>query len=159
MVGTPVSQRTRRLTSFLGPENTGVTAGQHSEAFSHLADKTHFAGYRIPTGSVWQARGERLHSSIHDPFGLTHVLQDQILQSVIQTAKAAIEPYENSPIGPPDPSFILRLPNEVFTGSTLYAVQKIFDGPFQFDVFFESASAKQKLTCQYFRFFGDGRAH
>ncbi len=30
----------------------------------------------------------------------------------------------------------------------MYAVQKIFDGPFEFDVFFESASAKQKLTCE-----------
>lgn len=50
-------------------------------------------------------------------------------------------------MGPPDPSFILQLPDEVYTGSNLFAVQKIFDATFQFDVFFESGSSKQKLSC------------
>lgn len=59
-------------------------------------------------------------------------------------------PYEDPTLIPPDPAFVLQLPDEVLTGSNLYAVQKMFDGPFSFDIFFESASAKQKLTCQCF---------
>lgn len=47
---------------------------------------------------------------------------------------------------PPDPSFVLQLPDEIYTGSNLFAVQKSFEGEFQFDIFFESASAKQKLS-------------
>ncbi|PSR88880.1 hypothetical protein PHLCEN_2v5029 [Hermanssonia centrifuga] len=109
------------------PDNNGVTIGNHANAFVDRADKTHFAGYRVAPGHIWQAR-------------------EHILQSIIQHAKEVIAPYQEHPSGPPDPSFVLQLPNEVFTGSTMYAVQKIFDGPFEFDVFFESASAKQKLT-------------
>lgn len=48
---------------------------------------------------------------------------------------------------PPDPSFVLQLADEVYMGSNLYAIQKSFEGEFQFDVFFESASSKQKLSC------------
>ncbi|GJE97097.1 glycoside hydrolase family 63 protein [Phanerochaete sordida] len=110
-----------------GPDNTAVTTGMHAEAFAHRSGKTHFAGYRVPAGNIWQAK-------------------EYILTSMINYAKQAILPYQDSTTTPPDPSFVLHLPDEVFTGSTLYAVQKIFDGPFQFDVLFESASAKQKLS-------------
>ena len=67
------------------------------------------------------------------------------MNNILDHAKAAIAPYQ-APNNLPDPSFLFQLPDEVFTGSTLYAVQKTFEGPFQFDVYFESASAKQKLT-------------
>lgn len=77
-------------------------------------------------------------------------LQEYILASIIQHAKDSIAPYQDSGQTPPDPSFILQLPDEVLTGSNLYAVQKIFDGPFQFDVFFENSKAKQRLTCLYY---------
>jgi mannosyl-oligosaccharide glucosidase len=40
----------------------------------------------------------------------------------------------------------------VYTGSNLYAVQKMFEGKFQFDVFFESGSGKQKLNCKQNKF-------
>ncbi|KIP04785.1 glycoside hydrolase family 63 protein [Phlebiopsis gigantea 11061_1 CR5-6] len=110
-----------------GPDNSVITTGIHAEAFANRAGKTHFAGYRVPPGNIWQAR-------------------EYILSSVINHAKTAISPYQEPGTTPPDPSFVLQLPDEVFTGSTLYAVQKTFDGPFQFDVYFESASAKQKLS-------------
>lgn len=70
-----------------------------------------------------------------------------IMQSILSHGKEAIAPYQNPSMTVPDASFVLQLPDEVFTGSTVYAVQKIFDGPFQFDVFFESASAHEKLSC------------
>lgn len=49
----------------------------------------------------------------------------------------------------PDPSFTLQLSDETFSGSNLFAIQKFFDGKFQFDVFFESRSAHADLSCMY----------
>lgn len=68
------------------------------------------------------------------------------MQSIIKHAQESLEPFRDSTRGTPDPSFTLQLPDEVFTGSNLYAIQKSFDGEFQFDVFFESKSAKQALS-------------
>jgi mannosyl-oligosaccharide glucosidase len=45
----------------------------------------------------------------------------------------------------PSPAFTLQVSNSIQTGSNLFAVQKTFDGPFQFDVFYESVSANHKL--------------
>jgi hypothetical protein len=73
---------------------------------------------------------------------------ESILKSISDHVQAAVGPYQDSPLGLPDPSFLLQLPDNVYTGSNLYAIQKIFDGPFQFDVYFDSGSVKQKLTCK-----------
>ena len=48
---------------------------------------------------------------------------------------------------PPDPSFTLQLSDETPSGSNVFAIQKFFDGKFQFDVFFESRSAHANLSC------------
>ena len=64
----------------------------------------------------------------------------------MEHAQAAVASYKDSP---PDPSFVLQLPDDVYSGSNLYAVQKIFEGPFQFDIYFDSGSVKQKLTCKW----------
>ncbi|GLB35277.1 putative glycosyl hydrolase family 63 N-terminal domain [Lyophyllum shimeji] len=110
-----------------GPNNTMVTDGPHAEAFGERIGKTHFVGQSIPAGNVWQAK-------------------DFILKALIDRAREAVAPYQDPATGPPDPSYVLQLPDEVYTGSNLFAVQKLFDGPFQFDVFFESGSSKQKLS-------------
>lgn len=60
-----------------------------------------------------------------------------------------IEPYREPEVGLPHPSWILQLPDDIYTGSNLFAYQKSFDGPFQFDVFYESTSAKQELNCTF----------
>jgi hypothetical protein len=72
-----------------------------------------------------------------------------LLQNIVKRAQEILVPYKDPATGPPDPSFVLQLADEIYTGSNLYAVQKSFDGEFQFDVFFESASSKQKLSCMY----------
>jgi mannosyl-oligosaccharide glucosidase len=69
------------------------------------------------------------------------------MKALIDRARDVVVPYQDPAKGLPDPSFVLQLPDEVYTGSNLYAVQKSFDGAFQFDVFFESGSSKQKLSC------------
>ncbi|KAL0947197.1 hypothetical protein HGRIS_013317 [Hohenbuehelia grisea] len=71
---------------------------------------------------------------------------DVIMNNLIKRAQEIIEPYKNPTVGPPDPSYILQVSDEIYSNSNLYAFQKSFDGPFQFDVFYESASAKQKLS-------------
>lgn len=109
------------------PDNSYITEGPHASAFSARAGKTHYLGQPIPTGHIWQAR-------------------DSILQAMIKRAQDVIAPYADPAVGLPDPSFILQLPDEVYSGSNLYAIQKTFKGPFQFDVFFDSASLTQKLT-------------
>ena len=63
---------------------------------------------------------------------------------MIRHAQDIIKSYTDPQRGYPDPAFIFQLPDEIYSGSNLYAVQKHFDGPFQFDVFFESG--KQKLS-------------
>ncbi|KAI0933864.1 hypothetical protein AcV5_005895 [Taiwanofungus camphoratus] len=110
-----------------GPDNDAVTTGPFSSAFAHRIGKTHFAGLRAAPGDMWQAK-------------------DYILRNILEYARNALEPHKDSTSGLPDPSFILQLSDELYSASNLYAVQKFFDGPFQFDVFFESASAKHKLS-------------
>jgi len=114
-----------------GPENHIVTRGTGAEDFGARVGKTHFAGYRAAAGSIWQAK-------------------DLIMGDIFKRAGTILEPFRGSqsPTGVPDPSFVLQLADEVYFGSNLYAVQKTFDGPFQFDVFFESGSAQQKLTSE-----------
>ncbi|KAJ7098151.1 glycoside hydrolase [Mycena belliarum] len=110
-----------------GPNNTHVTRGPHAEEFEERIGKTHFLGQPVPQGNIWQAK-------------------ELLLQSIIKRAQDILLPYKDATAGPPDPAFVLQLPDEVYTGSNLYAVQKSFDGKFQFDVFFESKSSKQKLS-------------
>ncbi|KAJ3808205.1 glycoside hydrolase [Lentinula lateritia] len=110
-----------------GPSNTAVTSGPHSEIFKDRIGKSHFMGQPVPAGNIWQAK-------------------EFILQSLMKRAQEVIAPYRDPAAGIPDPSFVLQLPDEIYSGSNLYAVQKSFDGEFQFDVFYESASSKQTLS-------------
>jgi mannosyl-oligosaccharide glucosidase len=71
------------------------------------------------------------------------------MKALTDRARDVITPYQDPSKGLPDPSFVLQLPDEVYTGSNLYAIQKSFDGGFQFDIFFESGSSKQKLSCMF----------
>ena len=132
------------VSSSIGPENSGIVNGAHAQAFANRIDKTHLAGFRIAPGTVWQAKGMYVISPHTNQIDCC---EDHIVQNIIQHAQGVIAPYRDPGVGTPDPSFVLQLSDEVYSGSTLYGVQKFFDGPFQFDVFYESASAKQKLTC------------
>ena len=70
---------------------------------------------------------------------------DIVIKSLIEHARELVAPYTDPSKGPPDPSYTLQLSNDVSFGSNLFAVQKTFDGSFQFDVYYESASNKRKL--------------
>ena len=79
---------------------------------------------------------------------LTPNLSEIILKSLIERANDVLQPYRDPAVGVPDPSFGLQLPDDIYTSSNLFAVQKLFQGQFQFDVFFESGSTKQALNCE-----------
>lgn len=129
-----------------GPDNNHVTNAPHARDFEKRIGKTHFLGLRAPPGFVWKARG--VTYILFSGFQTTDMLRSEFIMAKVQEhAQKLIVKYQDPSRGPPDPSFVLQLPDETLSGSNLYAIQKSFDGPFQFDVFFESASAKQPLTC------------
>ncbi|KAH7915973.1 glycoside hydrolase [Hygrophoropsis aurantiaca] len=107
------------------PRNEAVMEGPHAEDFTERLGKSHFTGLRLNPGDIWTAK-------------------EWIMQNIIKRAGPIAETYRSLEIAP-DPSFILQLSDEVYTGSNLYAVQKFFEGEFQFDIFFESESTTQKL--------------
>ena len=76
----------------------------------------------------------------------TYVTIELVMQPVMKYATDAFEPFKDGARGYPDPSFIFQLPDEISFGSNFYAVQKSYDGPFQFDVFYENS--KKKLSCE-----------
>lgn len=71
------------------------------------------------------------------------------MDTLLKHANQAIAPYQDPQGMAPDPSFVLQLPDEVYSSSNLYGIQKSFDGEFSFDVYFESASAKQKFSREF----------
>ncbi|KAG8685916.1 Processing alpha glucosidase I, partial [Ceratobasidium sp. 394] len=109
-----------------GPSNTYVTEGQHAEGFKRTAGKTHVIGVPVPAGHVWQAK-------------------DVLLKRIIENAQVLIKPWNDQQQTPPDPSFVLALPDDILSGANLYAVQKTFDGPFSFDVYYQSSSANTRI--------------
>lgn len=112
----------------LDPNNNFVETGAHAADFAEKIGKTHYLGLRIPPGNMWQAK-------------------EPILQNIIKQAQETLNSYRDPTMGAPEPSFVLRLTDDIYTGSNLYAIQKSFEGEFSFDVFFESAASKdQKLS-------------
>ncbi|CAE7193650.1 unnamed protein product [Rhizoctonia solani] len=110
-----------------GSDNTYITEGAHAEAFTRTAGKTHVVGAVVQPGQVWQAK-------------------DILLKNIIDHATTVIKPYNEDKQNPPDPAFVLALEDEVRSGSNLYAVQKTFNGPFSFDVYYQSGSAEATVT-------------
>jgi mannosyl-oligosaccharide glucosidase len=109
------------------PFNQGVTSGALAADFGDVIGKTYFVGLRVFKDAVWRAK-------------------DFIMQSITTYSSELVKRNNWSNSGDfPDPSYVLRLGNTVMTDSNFYAVQKIFENEFQFDVFFESASARHNL--------------
>jgi mannosyl-oligosaccharide glucosidase len=45
------------LTILVGPDNNVPLSGSQASAFVDRIGKTHVAGFRVPSGQVWQAKG------------------------------------------------------------------------------------------------------
>lgn len=107
----------------LDPNNAVVDKGPHMADFASRIGKTHYLGLRMPQGNLWQAK-------------------ESILQNIIKSASEALTAYKDSTAGAPDPSFTLQLTDDVYHGSNLYAVQKLYRGEFSFDIFYENGNTK-----------------
>ena len=129
----------------LGPTNEFVTLGTHSAHFRERTGKTHYYGVRSREGEVWKARGR--HHSLQAGFRIERI-SDVIMEAILRHAQEQLAPFKEPSKGVPDPAFTLQLPDEVYMGSNLYAFQKTLRGEFQFDIFFDSGSVAQKLSCE-----------
>jgi mannosyl-oligosaccharide glucosidase len=45
----------------VGPNNKAFTDGPFSDVFAKRIGRTHYGGFRIPAGNIWQAKGRYLH--------------------------------------------------------------------------------------------------
>ncbi|GJJ12478.1 hypothetical protein Clacol_006720 [Clathrus columnatus] len=106
--------------------NKAVMDGSAIEDYEEKLGKTPFLGIRVQSEQMWTAKS-------------------LIISSLMTAAQNILKPYQQSEIPLPDPSFLFQLPNEVHSMSNLFAIQKTYDGKFQFDIFFESSSIHQNL--------------
>jgi mannosyl-oligosaccharide glucosidase len=79
------------------------------------------------------------------PIKVTNYETEFIMKEISENAGNALQDVKGSNSAP-DPSFTLQLSDETLSGNNLLAFQKLFDGKFQFDVFYESRSAQKKLS-------------
>ena len=111
--------------------------------------RTNFAGYRVEQGNIWQAKSRfRVEYPVHSMLSSTpEYIMDQIFARTNEILEPFRSPEHRGKV--PSPSLTLQVSNSIQPGSNLFAVQKTFSGPFQFDVFYESASANHKLDGKY----------
>jgi len=51
-------------TEFTGPDNKAYSDGPFSDVFANRIGRTHYSGFRVPAGNVWQAKGGCIHVSL-----------------------------------------------------------------------------------------------
>jgi mannosyl-oligosaccharide glucosidase len=87
-------------------------------------------------------QNQLIHTFSADPNSIEYITDD-----IFARAGEILEPFRSQDHRGqvPSPAFSLQVSNIVQSGSNLYAIQKTFSGRFQFDVFYESASANHKL--------------
>ncbi|KAF9514510.1 glycoside hydrolase family 63 protein [Hydnum rufescens UP504] len=110
-----------------GPDVTPISQGPQAAKFASKIGKTSFVGLPVGGGDAWKAR-------------------DIILRTIVQAIRPMLEGYKLDDL--PEPAFLLTLPNEVYGGSNFIAIQKAFEGPFSFDIYYDSASVKQRLDAE-----------
>ena len=110
--------------------------------------RTHYLGRALPGGSIWRAEG---YSPIFRHFlSLKAIDSEIVMKSIVERANDVLLTHKDREKSIPDPSFGLRLPDDVEPSSNLFVIQKVFQGSFQFDVFFESGDLSGKLNCMIF---------
>ncbi|EJU05594.1 glycoside hydrolase [Dacryopinax primogenitus] len=116
-----------------GPESRYVTRGRRWEDFVAVSSRTHVAGMVVADGTIWQA-------------------EDLVSRALMAHAEPLVTKYggKEAPDELPDAAFLLMLDDHIARGSNFYAIQKIFDGPFSFDVHYETADSKQTFDRKTF---------
>ncbi|CAB4480583.1 glycoside hydrolase [Rhizophagus irregularis] len=108
--------------------NNRMPSNVHSKA-SELADlsKIHYWGRLVPDGDIWRAK--------------------ELLQGhLISKYQNIIKNPETKSI--PPPKYLFALKNEVKENSNFFIFQKMIEGPFQFDIIFQSNSSPIHLDSE-----------
>ncbi|KAG8861996.1 Processing alpha glucosidase I [Tulasnella sp. 330] len=108
-----------------------VEEGQLSQEFRDRIGKTHYVGRSLPAGTTWMTK-------------------DMIYKAILEFAMPIATKYQEQQKSLPEPAFLLALPDDITSGSNIYAIQKQFEGEFTFDIFYESASGGHRLDASVF---------
>ncbi|GAA5893545.1 mannosyl-oligosaccharide glucosidase [Sporobolomyces salmoneus] len=104
--------------------NSEITPGSHSGDFPGYLERTHYFGAPIGPGQVWQAKNVFLNAitaryrEVFPSYG-----QDKML----------------------DPAVLLTLPDEARYGANLFGFQKVYEGTWTVDIFFELVTTPSQL--------------
>ncbi|KAG8897713.1 Processing alpha glucosidase I [Tulasnella sp. 403] len=96
-----------------------IKNGPGFDELKHRGGVTHFFAQEIPDGNI-------------------------ITNAIVTQAQAIVERFKDR--GLPFPSLVLTLPDEKPPKANFYAIQKMVEGEFSFDVYFESGSAGHQLS-------------
>ncbi|MCJ1368496.1 Processing alpha glucosidase I [Acarospora aff. strigata] len=107
-----------------GPESNMHPPPTHPSSQEKRLDRTMVASFEVPEEAIWQTK----------PLLFTHMKSE---------IDAYVERFGNDN-GPP-PWQLFTIANDPKAGN-MHIVQKVFQGPFEFDVIFSSASAPQHVT-------------
>ncbi|ODH45374.1 hypothetical protein ACO22_00098 [Paracoccidioides brasiliensis] len=107
-----------------GPESNAHPPRSNAAYDEKPLDRTMVAGLRIPSEALWEAKG----------ILFTH-MKEQIDATM----------NKHGTEGPPPPAQIFTIANKADDGN-IYFVQKVFEGPFEFDILFSSDSSPEALT-------------
>ena len=105
---------------------SGHPPAAHESWAKKPLDRTIINSLQIPQENLWQVK-------------------PLIFQLMKGEVDAAIEKYGQE--NPPPPWQIYTVPNRIEPGN-LHIVQKVFDGPFEFDVLYSSSSAGAEITSE-----------
>jgi mannosyl-oligosaccharide glucosidase len=106
-----------------GPDNSSP-ARSHESWDQKPLDRTLAASAQIPVEAIWQAK-------------------NVIFSTMKPEVDALVEQYGQENLPPPWQTF--TIPNDIKDGN-FHMVQKVFQGPFEFDILFNSGSAPKPLT-------------
>ncbi|KAI0303387.1 glycoside hydrolase, partial [Multifurca ochricompacta] len=137
--GEPINKEQPSRTSFVfyaGLEGMGGLDLETDEDENGLDGPVVFTGStpELDDFTIRIVDGKTHYSSFRVPAGNIWQAKEFIIKDIVQHAEKAVQSVENGANLLPDPS------------KQLFAVQKLFDGKFQFDVFFESRSAQNNLS-------------
>jgi len=106
-----------------GPDNSSP-ARSHESWDQKPLDRTLAASAQIPVEAIWQAK-------------------NVIFSTMKPEVDALVEQYGQENLPPPWQTF--TIPNDIKDGN-FHMVQKVFQGPFEFDILFNSGSTPKPLT-------------
>ena len=109
-----------------GPETNAHPQTTHDVYASKPLDRTLASSLQAPAEGLWQAKG-------------------LLFQHMKGEVDSYIAKYGNEHAPPPWQVF--TIPNQVGAGN-LHFVQKVFEGPFEFDILYSSGSASEPITSE-----------